>query len=95
MTADVGPMRGALRVVQSAEDAFAPVLHVAPDPGRGWLVEAGNRRMAVSSYPDLEQARSEAEAYAAAHGWRLIVHDHANPAAGEVEVDAPPPPRAA
>ena len=57
------------------------VLHVGPDPRGGWLVEAEDHRIVPSSYQDLEHARREAQSYATAYGWRLIVHDERHPAA--------------
>jgi hypothetical protein len=59
------------------------VLHVAPDPRGGWLVEAEDHRINPSSYEDLESARQEAQSYAAAHGWRVVVHDEVRPAAAD------------
>jgi hypothetical protein len=59
------------------------LLHIAPDPGGGWLVEADDHQIVASSYDELDEAVRDAHAYVAAHrGWRVVVHDHGNPAAG-------------
>ena len=64
------------------------VLHVAPDPHGGWLVEAGDRCIPTSSYEDFAEAIRDAQDYAAAHvGWRVVVRDHASASDAAVIVE--------
>jgi hypothetical protein len=58
----------------------AGVVHVAPDPRGGWLVEADG--CIIASYDTLGAAKVEAYAYAAHKRARVIVHDRTQPAAG-------------
>jgi hypothetical protein len=51
------------------------VLHVAPDPRGGWLVEATHQSLPANNYATRQEACRQASAYVA-HGWRLVIHEH-------------------
>jgi hypothetical protein len=50
------------------------VVHVAPDPRGGWLIETDDGRI-ISSHDALATATREARAYAAPRRWEVVVHD--------------------
>ena len=62
------------------------ILHVAPDPRGGWVVEAGDHSIWASTYATREQACREAGALIE-RGWRMVVHPH--PAAESSTAAAP------
>ena len=51
------------------------ILHVAPDPRGGWLVETTHQTLPAYNYATRQEACRQASAYVA-HGWRLRVHEH-------------------
>jgi hypothetical protein len=63
-----------LKAVEAQAPVEASVVHVAPDPRGGWLIETDDGRI-ISSYDALATAQREASAYAAPLGWDVVVHD--------------------
>jgi hypothetical protein len=63
-----------LKAVETQAPAEAGVVHVAPDPRGGWLIETGDGCI-ISSHNALATATREAHAYATPRGWEVVVHD--------------------
>jgi hypothetical protein len=63
-----------LEAVETQAPLEPSVVHVAPDPSGGWLVEADDGRI-ISSHDALATATREARAYATPRGWDVVVHD--------------------